>query len=239
MTTQLVSYDDLTILIPFYNEAERLPKVLEAILPYLDARMILCVDDGSTDGGLQSIRSEFPQVRLVSTIKNGGKSAAVQYGLNQVASEYVMLLDADLKDLNGAQLADGIARFKSAISEGKQIDMLIFRRSDDPLHYKVVRADVLYSGERILRTELLKNIYASRTFTKYQLELFINEAVRELDGKVYWVPLQSHNPDKMAKWKNKNDAVQGTVDLLVGTFSKPEFVKMITAQYFQFGMEEL
>lgn len=235
-----IAYTQLSILIPFYNEKDRLPNVLQAILPYIDASMVLCVNDGSTDGGDVLIAKDFPAVHLISVPKNSGKSAAVRFGLEQVKSEYVMLLDADLENLNGRQLAEGIIRFRDAIESGKQIDMLIFRRSDDPVHYKVVRADVLFSGERILRTAVLQEIYKKRKFEKYQLELFINDMLTQLEGQVYWVPLQSKNPDKLEKWSTKkSDAVQGTLDLMVGTFSSPETIKMITQQYLEFGMKEL
>ncbi len=231
--------NDLTILVPFYNEAERLPELLRRVLQFLDAKMFICVNDGSKDDGEKIIKDKFPNVKLINLPKNSGKSHAVRAGLDEVKTEYVMLLDADLIGLNAKQLAEGILRFHEALRAGKKIDMLIFRRSDDPLHYKLVRADVLFSGERILRTDVLKEIYKNRQFTKYQIEMFINDVMNEIDAQVYWVPLQSKNPDKIAKWQSKHDAIQGTVDLMVGTLSKAETIAMLTKQYLKFGKKEL
>ena len=76
---------DLSIVIPAYNEESRLPKTLDLIFAYLNARPfraeILVVDDGSSDRTAEianAARQKYPALRLVSNGKNRGKGFSVR-----------------------------------------------------------------------------------------------------------------------------------------------------------------
>ncbi len=91
---------ELSIVIPAYNEAERLPLTLQRINAHFanDPRSyeIIVVDDGSTDGtGIVATQSALP-VRLVQQPKNMGKGAAVRTGMAAAQGEWRYLCDADL-----------------------------------------------------------------------------------------------------------------------------------------------
>ncbi len=90
---------DLSIIIPAYNEAARLPKTLQSILDYFrsDQRSveIIVVDDGSNDTTAEITRS-FPGIRLIQHPKNLGKGAAVRTGMLAASGEWRYLCDADL-----------------------------------------------------------------------------------------------------------------------------------------------
>jgi glycosyltransferase involved in cell wall biosynthesis len=91
----------LSILMPVYNERERIERaiasVLEADLP-TDFELIV-VDDGSTDGTREILRERDwdERVRLFEHARNQGKGAAVQTGLRQARGEYSAIFDADLE----------------------------------------------------------------------------------------------------------------------------------------------
>jgi glycosyltransferase involved in cell wall biosynthesis len=91
----------LSILMPVYNERERvehaIAEVLEAELP-TDLELIV-VDDGSTDGTREILRagSWDPRVRLLEHPENRGKGAAVQTALAQAEGEFAAIFDADLE----------------------------------------------------------------------------------------------------------------------------------------------
>jgi hypothetical protein len=78
----------LSIIIPAYNEARRLPLCLERVIAYLDQRgrtyEVLVVDDGSHDQTAQAVESvahRCPHMRLIRLTSNMGKGAAVRRGM--------------------------------------------------------------------------------------------------------------------------------------------------------------
>lgn len=91
----------LSILMPVYNERERVERaiaeVLQTELP-TDFEVIV-VDDGSTDGTREILRSGSwdSRVRLLEHPENRGKGAAVQTALAQAEGEFAAIFDADLE----------------------------------------------------------------------------------------------------------------------------------------------
>jgi dolichyl-phosphate beta-glucosyltransferase len=93
----------LSIIIPAYNEAQRLGAGLPAILAYLDARTpgceLIVVDDGSADGTAAVVSAALagrPRARLISYPQNRGKGFAVRQGVLASAGAAVLFMDADL-----------------------------------------------------------------------------------------------------------------------------------------------
>jgi dolichyl-phosphate beta-glucosyltransferase len=93
----------LSIVIPAYNEARRLPDTLERIRAFIgggdyDAEVIV-VDDGSRDGTLEEVRRlrpSMPFLREVACGVNRGKGFAVRAGVRAAAKEAILFSDADL-----------------------------------------------------------------------------------------------------------------------------------------------
>jgi len=92
----------LSVVIPAYNEQDRLLASLERIDDYLKKQgieaEILVVDDGSSDGTAE-IAAEFLKERrgrVVSLAENSGKGAAVRRGLSEARGRWVLMTDADL-----------------------------------------------------------------------------------------------------------------------------------------------
>ena len=76
---------DLTIIIPAYNEEQRLPPTLEKIAAYVHAANhtveVIVVDDGSKDKTIsvaESFRGMIPTLRVVSNGENRGKGFSVR-----------------------------------------------------------------------------------------------------------------------------------------------------------------
>lgn len=91
---------ELSILIPAYNEARRIPSTLERALAWarakLDAWEILVVDDGSEDGMAEIVRARFgEQVRVVRREQRGGKGAAIRTGVGEARQPWILFSDAD------------------------------------------------------------------------------------------------------------------------------------------------
>jgi len=92
----------LSVVIPAFNEQDRLPASLERIDAYLRAQRIdaeiLVVDDGSTDR-TAALADEFlkrRRGRIISLAENRGKGAAVRRGVLESQGRWVLMTDADL-----------------------------------------------------------------------------------------------------------------------------------------------
>jgi dolichyl-phosphate beta-glucosyltransferase len=94
---------DLSMVIPAYNEARRLPPTLARLRDYLEAGAdtyeVLVVDDGSTDDTVavaQAVAREWPQLEVLTLPHNQGKGAAVREGMLHARGALRAFSDADL-----------------------------------------------------------------------------------------------------------------------------------------------
>lgn len=184
----------VTCLIPFYNEGERIIKVLEELSKTESIDNFVCVNDGSTDCAEDEIKRKLPHVKVISLEKNMGKSDAVKNGLKHINGEFVLLIDADLRELNYKEIETAVEHIK----RDETVDMIVFRRVNCPWPLRINKLDVLTSGERILKTEDLKKIY-ERKFKDYQLEFAINTYMTDHMKKVFWAAHSGLNTHKFKK----------------------------------------
>lgn len=114
----------LTIVIPAYNEARRLPPSLERIVAWVRTHPelavdVLLVDDGSTDGTAEAARQAVGD-RLPLTIlrnePNRGKGYSVRRGMLAAQGAVALFSDADLS--TPIEEAD---RLLAAINDGADI----------------------------------------------------------------------------------------------------------------------
>lgn len=97
---------DLSVVVPAYNEEERLGPTLEAITAYLrdnEGRLgsweVVVVDDGSTDGTRDVVTTAGAgeeRVRLATCDRNRGKGHALRLGVLATSGRRVLVTDADL-----------------------------------------------------------------------------------------------------------------------------------------------
>lgn len=93
----------LSIVIPAYNEENRIGSTLRRILNYLNdqsyAAEVLVVVDGSQDRTIEVVR-EFadgsPNIVVLDNESNRGKGFAVRRGMLESRGQYVLFSDADL-----------------------------------------------------------------------------------------------------------------------------------------------
>ncbi|HSI16868.1 MAG TPA: glycosyltransferase, partial [Sphingomonas sp.] len=88
----------VTVMIPAFNEATVIERAVRGVLDSINVRIeVIVIDDGSSDGTSDVIRTAFadePRVRLL-TLENGGKARALNQGLALATGEIVIALDAD------------------------------------------------------------------------------------------------------------------------------------------------
>src|SRR2546429_9510370 len=88
---------NLSVVVPCYNEEQRLPRTIELIERYLDARAepyeLILVDDGSVDGtrrGMDEAAARHAAVRILALPKNRGKGRALAAGVKASQGETVL-----------------------------------------------------------------------------------------------------------------------------------------------------
>ena len=106
----------LSIVLPAYNEEDRLGPALDELFGYLRRRgpgrdgrpgsqrlpesiQVLVVDDGSTDGTADLVRARPEAIAgelELLTVPHGGKGAAVQAGMVAATGDVVLFTDADM-----------------------------------------------------------------------------------------------------------------------------------------------
>jgi glycosyltransferase involved in cell wall biosynthesis len=97
-----MSFVDLSIIVPAYNEELRLPPTLERLNAFLASQPlryeIVVVDDGSQDRTCDVVlehAKRMPQLRLVRQLPNRGKGAAVRRGMLEAHGQIRVMCDAD------------------------------------------------------------------------------------------------------------------------------------------------
>ncbi len=93
----------LSIVVPAFNEEERLPRTLARLAEYYDAQTydydVAVVSDGSKDGTAKVVEDfarAHPKFRLVEYQPNRGKGFAVRTGMLAAPGDLVLFCDADL-----------------------------------------------------------------------------------------------------------------------------------------------
>ena len=92
----------LSIIVPVYNEKKYIKSILKKLIGLKKIKkQIIIVDDGSSDGTTDIIKSEFTESKFVNKIifhkKNIGKGAAIKSAQKYVKGDYVAIQDADLE----------------------------------------------------------------------------------------------------------------------------------------------
>jgi glycosyltransferase involved in cell wall biosynthesis len=156
-----------SVVVPFYNEAENLPRLIreiDAMLRVLERPAeIILVNDGSTDTFAQPSGSPVYPVRWLHISRNSGQSAAMYYGIQESRGEFIILMDADLQNnpmdaprmlqklaaekldlVTGVRLHRNdkfIRRISSSIANGVRGTLLQDRTSDTGCTLKIIRRE--------------------------------------------------------------------------------------------------
>ena len=110
-----------SVVIPAFNEAQRLPPFLEKVVAYFEGRdepyEVIVADDGSTDGTPEIVEAgRLGEVRVLRLQPNGGKGAAVRAGMLAARGAYRLFADAD-----GATPIEELKRLEPMLVAGADV----------------------------------------------------------------------------------------------------------------------
>ena len=193
----------ITCIIPAYNEALHIAHIVQIVSRHPLIHEVIVVDDGSDDGTLEIVRG-FHGIHLISLHENHWKSSAVQAGLKQANTEYIMLLDADLEGLRESDISELISPIWD-----DHASMTISLRKDTPLIWRLFGIDYT-SGERVFKRSLIDQETLSQLWhmPRFGLEVFLNALIIKNHQSIQVVPWPQIS--RTPKW-TKRWFVRGTI----------------------------
>jgi dolichol-phosphate hexosyltransferase len=196
---------DLTILMPVYNEEERVGAAIEHALgvEYPFTVELLIVDDGSTDATPSILASHAgdERVRVLTQPANRGKGAALRAGVQAARGRYTGVLDADLE-----YLADDLIDLMKPLLEGRANAAFGARgfrghTSHSYLYvlgnrFVTVAANVLFNvyledimtGHKIVRTDIFQTLTLREN--GFAIEPEIAARLLQRGERIYEVPVE-------------------------------------------------
>lgn len=121
-------YKSISIIIPCYNEGEKLIKNINKVINYMDNLApsidyeIIAVNDGSTDNKTNDIfnTQKLKNTSFIGYRTNKGKGAAVKFGIKSAKNEIIIFMDADL--------STNINAIKTVVENIEEYDIIIGSR---------------------------------------------------------------------------------------------------------------
>ena len=196
------------VLIPTYNNAQTLSKVIGDVLEYTHS--IIVVNDGSTDNTLQ-ILQQFPDIQSISYQQNKGKGWALRQGFDRARQQgyrYAISIDSDgqhfAKDLPGFlerahQSPDAIIIGARNMEQKGVPGKSSFGHKFSNFWFKVetgIPAPDTQSGYRLYPSLLLKDIgFITRKY-EFEIEVLVRAAwkgikIEAIPVSVYYAPKES------------------------------------------------
>jgi glycosyltransferase involved in cell wall biosynthesis len=213
-----------SVVVPFYNEAENLPRLIREIDAMLrvfeKTAEIILVNDGSTDGFARPPASPAFVIRWLDLDRNSGQSAAMYYGMQAARGEFVILLDADLQN----DPLDALPLWNKLIQENLDLVTGVRQKRNDAWVRRIssrianaVRATLLQDHTsdtgctlKVLRRETARRLPAWNGMHRFMPALTLAAGYRIGEMPV------SHRPRfaGVSKVAGGKRAVRATVDLL-------------------------
>jgi dolichyl-phosphate beta-glucosyltransferase len=207
----------LSIVIPAYNEENRILPTLESITDYFSNKKnlyeVIVVNDGSNDRTSFAVKKYSkidPNVLLASYKKNRGKGYAVRHGMNLATGDYNLFIDAD-----GAISIDHLDIFFKHMKEGhdliigsielpghiKEDHNQLYRRFLGKLAKFLIRFTAtpgIYDTQRAFKlftSHAARNIFELQTIQGWGFDIEILVIAKKFKYKIKEVPVIWINPD--------------------------------------------
>jgi dolichyl-phosphate beta-glucosyltransferase len=208
----------LSVVVPAFDEARRLPATLASLTAYLAGRgrawELIVVDDGSRDAtaevATRTLSALGERGRLVRLPANRGKGAAVRAGVEATRGEQVLVTDADLstpiEELEaleracaaGADVAIGSRALDRSLIVRRQP---LLREWSGRLFNLVVQIFALpgirdsQCGFKLFRGEAARDVFGRARSSGFGFDVEVLAIARHLGYRIAEVPVRWRNDD--------------------------------------------
>lgn len=209
----------VSVVIPAFNEAGRIGKVLEPLLQVPEVDEIIVVDDGSSDGTAEE--AERYGVKVIRLGRNVGKALALDVGVREARNDVLLFLDADLVGLR----PDHVKKLIGTYGKGDaDIVIGVFKEGRIGTDLSMAIAPFL-SGQRILHRRIWDRVRkALDEDTSFGVEIALTKAALKEGWKQVKVPLEgvSHvrKEEKRGVSKGLWDRIRMYGDIIRAVFRK-------------------
>jgi dolichyl-phosphate beta-glucosyltransferase len=210
---------DISIIIPAYNEAERIGPTLKSFDSHLSQQgmsyEIIVVDDGSTDRTVQlveSMRPEMPHLVVIALPGNKGKGCAIRTGMLGAKGAVRLFSDADgstpvsemdkvlaslaSKDTDvciGSRYLD-----RSEIEQKQSIIRRAWSRFTNIIVQKILLPGIVdpHCGFKAFKSASAIEIFSQCEINEWSFDLEVLALARHLQLKIVEVPVKWSNDDR-------------------------------------------
>jgi glycosyltransferase involved in cell wall biosynthesis len=163
----------VTVIIPAYNEAERIGAVIGAALACKEVDGVLVVDDGSKDDTVEAAK-EY-DVNVLALSHNIGKGGAMWSAMMATDADVIVFIDADLLGLRPNHLASLIKPMR----EDETIQMTAGRFTGGRMATDMAQMMMpSINSQRAIRKELLMKV-PDFSKSKFGVEMIINDYIKK------------------------------------------------------------
>ena len=236
---------EFSIVIPAYNEKNRILKTLNSIYEYFQNENfeIIIVDDGSNDNTTSFIENKKESIgeniKIISYQPNKGKGYAVKKGIEKAQGKFILFTDADnstpieeFKKLltalkNNNDIAIGSRYLSNSDIKIKQniFRILIGRLGNLLIQLLLVKkVKDTQCGFKLFKNEVAKNIFKKQTINRWGFDMEILTIAQILDYKIVEVPVS---------WLNSSDSRLRPIRDTIKTFLELIKIKLnlLTGKY--------
>ncbi|TMF31218.1 MAG: WecB/TagA/CpsF family glycosyltransferase [Chloroflexi bacterium] len=235
--SQVRSRAVLSIVVPCFNEEQRLPRTIEQIERYLDARNtpyeLILVDDGSADGTrliMDAAAERHSAVRVEGLPHNRGKGRALAVGVEAAKGDEVLITDADLstpiEELEKLQAAlrdgAGVAIGSRALRASRvEISQPVYRVLMGKAFNLIVQAVLLpgiwdtQCGFKLFRADVAHSVFAGLATDGFGFDPEVLYRARKQGVKIAEVPVVWRNsaPTKVSPVRSSLDMLKHVIRL--------------------------
>lgn len=179
---------NLSVVIPSYRGRRLLPGCLSKLMEHAPHTDVVVVDDGSDDGSVDTVRSDFPGVKVVARRTNGGFSAAVNDGIRAAQAELIALINNDV-EITGSflELAREFSAQEATFAVSPRIVVPRLDNTDEGAKTGFWHHGLFFTGQRQGPSELSPILYATGCAAIYRRSML--EALGGFDeaySPFYW-----------------------------------------------------